>query len=79
MNKTLAELMPGETARVLRLHSAPAEAMRLSELGLIPGTAVKCVMCAPFGDPSAYIIRGAVIAIRDIDAQKISVTKSEVF
>ena len=41
---------------------------RLFDLGLVPGTAVTCTAVSPAGDPAAYLIRGAVIAIRGRDA-----------
>lgn len=37
---------------------------RLKDLGLVEGTKVKCVLRSPLGDPYAYKIRGAVVAIR---------------
>ena len=41
---------------------------RLLELGLVPGTRVTCAAVSPAGDPAAYLIRGAVIALRRKDA-----------
>ncbi|MBQ6536545.1 MAG: ferrous iron transport protein A, partial [Firmicutes bacterium] len=41
------------------------------DLGLIPGAAVECVGRAPLGDPAAYLIAGAVIAIRRRDAESV--------
>jgi len=46
-------------------------ARRLLDLGLIPGTAVYCQGAAPAGDPVAYQIRGAVIALRRKDATSV--------
>jgi len=37
---------------------------RLMDLGLIPGTIVAAEMDSPMGDPTAYRIRGALIALR---------------
>lgn len=48
---------------------------RLQDLGLIEGTRVKCVLKSPAGNPAAYLIRGAVIALRNEDSEKIFVTK----
>ena len=50
---------------------------RLMDIGLIPGTAVECVGESPLGDPRAYLIRGAVIAIRRTDGREISVFGGE--
>ena len=46
---------------------------RLKDLGLVEGTKVKCVLRSPLGDPYAYKIRGAVVAIRKEDASQIMV------
>ena len=47
---------------------------RLQDLGLVPGAVVECVAQSPLGTPSAYRIRGAVIALRKKDAQSVLVT-----
>lgn len=44
---------------------------RLQDIGLIEGTIVQCVGISPLKDPAAYLIRGAVIALRCEDAKKI--------
>ena len=46
---------------------------RLKDLGLVEGTKVKCVLRSPLGDPYAYKIRGAVVALRKEDASQIMV------
>jgi len=69
--KRLSELDPGERARVARVETESSLATRLADLGLITETAVECVGKSPFGDPAAYLIRGAVIAIRNKDAKNI--------
>ena len=43
-------------------------AARLAALGMIPGTTVACLYDSPSGDPKAYLIRGAAIALRRKDA-----------
>mgnify|MGYP001181001857 CR=1 FL=1 len=48
---------------------------RLLDIGLVEGTEVECVGRSPGGDPAAYLIRGAVIAIRDADAAGILVSR----
>ena len=70
MNKkaTLAELTVGESAVVRSIDSGSYIRRRLRDLGLINGTTVECVMKSPLGDPAAYLIRGAVIALRNEDS-----------
>ncbi|MBS5335397.1 MAG: ferrous iron transport protein A [Clostridiales bacterium] len=46
---------------------------RLKDLGLVKGARVKCVLKSPLGDPSAYDICGAVVAIRKEDASSVKV------
>ena len=73
----LADLRPGQAARVTALDPRGELTARLAELGFLPGTRVVCVARAPLGDPTAYLVRGAVIALRDEDASGIRVTAEE--
>ena len=63
---TLADLRPGQTGRVLRLSSAchGAQRRRLLDLGVVPGTEIEVEFQSASGDPVAYRIRGALIALR---------------
>lgn len=47
---------------------------RMLDLGLIKGTKIKPVFISPSGDPTAYEVRGSLIAIRKNDAKLIKVT-----
>ena len=47
---------------------------RLLDIGLVENTEVACLGRSPSGDPSAYLIRGAVIAIRSVDCATIIVS-----
>lgn len=71
----LDELKEGEEAGIIRLESAGSIRRRLQDIGLVPGSKVKCLLKSPLGDPVAYDIRGAVIAIREEEASKIYVSK----
>lgn len=64
----LSALQEGEWGYVTELSAQPGMEQRLRDLGLIPGTRVRCEMKSPSGDPCAYLIRGAVIALRRRDA-----------
>ena len=59
--------------RVSRLLSSGSMRRRLLDIGLIEGTDVECLQRSPAGDPVAYLIRGAVIALRAEDASQILV------
>ena len=67
----LSALPPGESAYVTSIDTGPDMVRRLTDLGLIPGTRVTCLIRSPAGDPQAYLIRGALIALRNADAQHI--------
>ncbi len=73
MNRQLNDLQKGQTAVVSGLDAQGSMRRRLQDLGLIPGTRVECVGVSPLGDPAAYLIRGALIALRGGDAACISV------
>lgn len=67
----LGSLREGETARVERITSEGSMGRRLLDLGLTEGARVTCVQKAPSGDPAAYRIRGAVVALRRADADRV--------
>ena len=46
---------------------------RLLDIGLVENTEVECLGRSPAGDPSAFLIRGAVIALRSADCAQILV------
>ncbi len=68
----LSTLPVGHSAHVAHLEANEAMLRRLLDLGLIPGTRVTCTARSPWGDSAAYLIRGAVIALRRHDAAGIS-------
>lgn len=65
---SLCALRDGESAYVKNVAGERAMRRRLLDIGLIPGTRVTCQGHSPAGDPAAYLIRGAVIALRSKDA-----------
>ncbi len=67
----LSALREGESGYVTQVSAGPAMERRLADLGLVRGTRVTCVTRSPAGDPCAYLIRGALIALRRADAQGI--------
>lgn len=72
-NCSLNELNPGQTAVVLELNTKGTIRRRLLDIGLVKDTRVECVGRSPAGDPTAFLIRGAVIAIRSEDLKDIVV------
>lgn len=72
----LCDLRVGERAVIYELKNEGGMRRRLCDLGLVEETLVECVGKSPAGDPSAYLIRGAVIAIRRSDGGKILVERA---
>ncbi len=75
----LSSLVPGETATVVGISAAcrGAERRRMMDLGIVPGTVVRAELESSGGDPIAYRIRGAVIALRKQQAERIQVQRSD--
>ena len=69
--RTLADMLPGDTATVKEITTEGDMRRRLLDIGLTPGTRVECIGKSPGGDPKALLIRGAVIAIRNEDCSGI--------
>ncbi len=77
--RPLTALPLGESARVVALAAGlrGQERRRLLDLGLLPGTVVTAELRSPGGDPTAYRIRGATIALRAEQARQIRITEEE--
>ncbi|MBR4362078.1 MAG: ferrous iron transport protein A [Ruminococcus sp.] len=67
----LSSLREGDSCIVRELRAHGRMRQRLSELGFIAGARVTCLQRSFTGDPAAYFVRGAVIALRDSDASTI--------
>lgn len=52
------------------------ERRRLLDLGVVPGTRIRCEFPSPFGSPRSYDIRGALIALRTRQADRILIHSS---
>ena len=76
----LSSLKPGEEAEIVAISRTmhPAERHRLMDLGVLPGAKVRAEFTSPLGEPVAYFIRGALIALRDDQAAKIFIRKLSV-
>ncbi len=73
----LSDLKLNETAVVKKINTSTDIRRRFLDIGLVENTRVKCVGKSPLGDPSAYFIRGAVVAIRDVDASTVLVERGD--
>ncbi len=72
----LGELAVGEKGRVMRLECEGALRRRLLDMGFTAGTCVEKVGESPSSDPSAYLVKGAVIALRKKDSARIYLLNS---
>ena len=59
----LCDIDIGKTACVQSLGGKQSIVRRLRDMGMVEGTPVVPVMVSPLGDPRAYDLRGAVIAL----------------
>jgi Fe2+ transport system protein FeoA len=73
----LDELPPHVGAVVTRLEAHGAERRRLMDLGVLPGTEIVADVISPLGDPTAYLIRGALVALRRTQARRIHIATPE--
>lgn len=74
-HRYLDQLPVGQTAAVAGLshRCRGAERRRFLDLGILPGTQITAEMRSPGGDPTAYIIRDALIALRRDQARLIKI------
>lgn len=73
MELPLSALALGKHAYISRVGGQSDMARRLAELGLLPGTRIACELVSPAGDPAAYRVRGALIALRRADAGTVGI------
>ena len=69
----LSEVSIGNKCIVKKIYNDINIKRRFYDLGLIPNVEIEVVFKSPLGDPTAYLIKGSIIAIRDDDAKKVEV------
>lgn len=74
---SLHQLLPLESGMVTKIDAMDKIKRRFLDLGIIPGTKITNLYESPFKDPKAYLIRGAIIALRKEDADYIQVSRME--
>ncbi|HSE19631.1 MAG TPA: ferrous iron transport protein A [Pyrinomonadaceae bacterium] len=63
----------GSTVRIVSLESSDTVSLRLMEMGIVPGSAVRVVKSAPLGDPIQICVRDYHLALRRNEARAITV------
>ena len=66
--------MAGRVLNIART-SRGSERRRFMDLGILPGTVITAEIASPSGDPTAYRIRDALIALRREQAELIRVQR----
>jgi Fe2+ transport system protein FeoA len=74
MKPSLADLPVGQQAEIVSIDCERSLSRRLMEMGLLPGTRVRLVRAAPFGDPIELRVRNYSLSVRRAEAAKIAVT-----
>lgn len=74
---TLLDATPRETVRVIRISQAcqGSQRRRLLDLGVVRGAEITPELVSASGDPVAYRVRGALIALRGAQAAEILIER----
>jgi len=77
--KNLSSLAIGQKGTILGISKAlrGQQRRRLMDLGIVPGTEISAEMQSAYGDPTAYRIKGASIALRKKLAERIYLVSEE--
>ena len=73
MEYALCDLKVGQSGTVVSVNAKGDILRRLLDIGIVSGTRISCVLKSPLGDPKAFLIRGAFIALRKEDSINITV------
>lgn len=71
----LSELEYGEKGIVKEITTREDMRRRFQDIGIVTGSIIECVGKSPFGDPKAFFIKGAVIAVRSEDSSTVIIEK----
>lgn len=69
----LSDACIDKRVKILRVLVKEDKKRRFYDLGIIPEMIVKPLFRSPFGDPTAFLINGSVIALRREDTSLIEV------
>ncbi len=65
----LSELEIGQHGVIAQIDAQASASVRLLEMGMTPGSPVKVIGVAPFGDPLEIEIRGYRLSLRRTEAE----------
>jgi DtxR family Mn-dependent transcriptional regulator len=77
---SLPHLKPGQKAQVANISPICQgnERRRLMDLGVLPGTLIETEFISPGGDPTAYRVRGTLLALRREQANFINILSESI-
>lgn len=70
---TAAEMSVGQCTTVIAVDGVDDVGLRLLEMGLTPGVALRLVGTAPLGDPLEFELRGYHLSLRRAEAKRIEI------
>lgn len=73
----LNTLKPGEQGRIAGMSLGRGIGEKLQDMGFLQGSLVECAYRSPFGDPTAYFVKGVLIAIRNEEASNIYIEREQ--
>jgi Fe2+ transport system protein A len=71
--RTLKEVKPNETVKVIKINCSGALKKRVMDMGITKGVQVTVRKVAPLGDPIELRVRGYELSIRKSEAENIIV------
>lgn len=71
MTAVMSSMKKGECGKITGIENTGNIRRRLMDIGFTKGTSVRCIGKSPLGDPTAFMVKGAVIALRAEDSSKI--------
>jgi ferrous iron transport protein A len=71
--RTLADVRPGETVSVVKLHGQGAVKRRIMDMGITRGAEILVRKVAPLGDPVEVNVRGYELSLRRADIDIIEI------
>lgn len=71
----LCELKPGQFGKVIKINGQSPIISRLTEIGFTKGATTECLMRSPFSEPTAYLICGTAVALRETDSKNIVIER----
>ena len=69
----LRQLVPGQKASIIKIAAQGELGRRIRDMGLVPGMHIEVIGKAPLRDPVALRIEGSTIALRNSEADYITV------